>query len=1229
MGSGTFQSQFEGMLDRNSLAKIAVLRDEAFAVEKKLSCRTFVTLALFSSAAVESEKRMTEFGVNRDQLKFLIRDRDSDSLSRIAEVGGVAEIGRKLHVETSTGILSSREDMKTRTTLFGVNFVPPPKPRSYFSFLKDAFGDLTILILCVSALVDLGIAIGYAHTTSSFAESAAILISIVVVTNVAASNDYRKQSQFRKLNAVVDNMEVLAVRDGRKVSIPTNDIVVGDIVSLSVGDIICADGLLIDGHGVQTDESSLTGETKSIKKSVAANPFLLSGTKVMEGTGSFLVIAVGENSEAGQIRMIVQGGRKDSKNDERDDSETAEIGEVKSVLTNKLDSLATNIGKAGTVVAVVCFLVMMIRFCVTRFALVDPETECAVIGGAFCADQAVLDLNSGAAWPLCSSGLTCCVDTASGAAILGSPCPWLKTHIGDFIGFFITSVTILVVAVPEGLPLAVTLALAFSVIKMQSDNNLVKHLDACETMGSATTVCSDKTGTLTKNRMTVMRAFVGGESFKPAGAMPVGVSVLGFVETDWNDFEAESDGQKKIPKYAVRGSVVAGGVLRLLAEGISINSTGDIRWDAKTKLWEQIGNKTECALLQFVSNLGFSYADQRQELTEKIVFSVPFNSTKKRSTLVVRDGDMCFNVHVKGASEMVLDLCTSIMTRSGDVRSLTPDDTVTIQRKISEYASLAMRTICVAYKPVASGEHDWEQLSDPADESSYLACESGLVLLAIVGIEDPLRDEVPAAILKCRAAGVDVRMVTGDNLDTAIAIAKGCGILRSSDLDSSGNPKTNCAMTGPDFRKRVILANGKIDQAEFDLIWPSLRVLARSSPTDKFTLVSGLGDSELFASERGRRLRVYPDRQVVAVTGDGTNDAPALKKADVGFAMGITGTAVAKEAADIILLDDNFSSIVKAIMWGRNVHEGIAKFLQFQLTINIVALVLAVEGSLMSSESPLKAVQMLWVNLIMDSLASLALATEMPTEEHLQRPPIGRNKSMISTIMTWNIVGHVAYQLTVLNVIYFAGPSIFGFESGTGQGHAAKPSQHNTLLFNTFVLIQLFNQINSRKLHHEVNLFKGLFSSRIFMAIFFVEFGVQAIIVQFGDVWFHTSPLSYVGWLVGIACGLLVFPVQWIIVWMAAMVDRVMAARSVVVTPLAEDAEITISVPKSARRNSQELNAGGLHVAGTLVKTKRNETSKTLARTLTREGDELSKKKMLKAGADYQKRRKSAQAFHD
>ena len=1176
---------------------------------------------------------MTEFCVSKDQLKCLIRDRDSESLGRISEAGGVDGIADKLKVSIHSGVSEPIAEMRDRMRIFGRNAVPPPKARSYLSFLKDAFSDLTILILCASAIVDLGIAFGYERSMSSYAESAAILVSILVVTNVAASNDFRKQSQFRKLNAVVENMEILVIRNSEKLTIKTHDVVVGEIVCLSVGDIICADGLLIEGHGVKTDESSLTGETKDISKSVNENPFLLSGTRVMEGTGTFLVIAVGESSEAGQIRMIVQGGKKKGgadSNDEHVDEETVEFGEVKSVLTEKLDNLATNIGKVGTVVALVCLVAMVIRFCITRYVVADPETECAVIGGSLCSSQEVMDMHqSGVAWPSCSSAELhtgpCCQDSSAGAVIRGSPCPWLKVHIGDFISFFITAVTILVVAVPEGLPLAVTLSLAFSVIRMQRDNNLVKHLDACETMGSATTICSDKTGTLTKNRMTVMRATIAGEAYQPAGSMPVGIAALGFHEADYLDFASEpGSGRKIIPAFSSRGCKLSVEVLDVITRSICLNSTADIKWDPKTRLWEHVGNKTECALLQLVEDLGYHY-DQVRAQTPKLAMahSFPFSSAKKRSTVVVNMGSS-FHVYVKGASEMVLALCSSAMNSHGQVHTITQSELSVMNARISEYASLAMRTICIAFKEIPSnyGASDWSGEEE--------MCETGLTLLGLVGIEDPLRDEVPEAIAKCRSAGVDVRMVTGDNIDTAVAIAKGCGILRPCDLDAQGNPKPNSALTGPEFRRRVVLANGKIDQGEFDSIWPHLRVLARSSPTDKFTLVSGLGDSNLFETDRGQGLGIHPDKQVVAVTGDGTNDAPALKKADVGFAMGITGTAVAKEAADIILLDDNFSSIVKAIMWGRNVHEGIAKFIQFQLTINIVALVLAVEGSLIDSESPLKAIQLLWVNLLMDSLASLSLATEKPSPEQLDRPPIGRNRSMISPIMAVNILGHVVYQLIILNIIMFAGPKIFGFENGLGQGHAAEPSEHNTLLFNTFVLMQLFNQVNARKLHHEWNVFKGIWSSKLFIGILVLEAVVQVCIVFFGTIWFHTTPLTYTEWLVGIIAGIAGYPVQWIIITVTKTIRVIKRSNKIPVEMMTIEDGVSTDrkEPRFRTIGSKESNTSNpildpAIVAQTLLRNKRHEKSESFAKTLTRKGEEQAKKEFIKAGRQFQVKRKS------
>jgi Ca2+ transporting ATPase len=348
---------------------------------------------------------------------------------------------------------------------------------------------------------------------------------------------------------------------------------------------------------------------------------------------------------------------------------------------------------------------------------------------------------------------------------------------------------------------------------------------------------------------------------------------------------------------------------------------------------------------------------------------------------------------------------------------------------------------------------------------------SNLVCLCICGIQDPVRPEVPGAISKCKSAGIVVRMVTGDNLNTARSIARQCGIIGAND--------DFLVIEGKDFNNRIRDANGNVDQAKVDAIWPKLRVLARSSPTDKYVLVKHIIESKL-----------NPNREVVAVTGDGTNDGPALKKADVGFAMGIQGTDVAKEASDIILTDDNFNSIVKAVMWGRNVYDSIAKFLQFQLTVNVVAVICAFVGACVVARSPLRAVQMLWVNLIMDTLASLALATEPPTEELLKRRPYGRTKALISKRMIMTILGQSVYQLAVVFTLLFAGPQLFDMDSALND-EAFKPTQHFTMIFNSFVLMTLFNEINSRKIHGERNVFSGLFSNPIFYTIWIVTLCLQ------------------------------------------------------------------------------------------------------------------------------------------
>uniref|UniRef100_A0A674E9C3 Calcium-transporting ATPase n=1 Tax=Salmo trutta TaxID=8032 RepID=A0A674E9C3_SALTR len=682
----------------------------------------------------------------------------------------------------------------------------------------------------------------------------------------------------------------------------------------------------------------------------------------------------------------------------------------KSVLQGKLTKLAVQIGKAGLVMSAITVIILVLYFAVDNFVLQKRPwlTECTPI------------------------------------------------YVQYFVKFFIIGVTVLVVAVPEGLPLAVTISLAYSVKKMMKDNNLVRHLDACETMGNATTICSDKTGTLTTNRMTAVACYVGDVHYK----------------------EIPDPGLLSVKS------------LDILVNAISLNSAYTTKILPATKeggLPIQVGNKTECGLLGLVLDLKRDYQPVRNQIPEEKLYKVyTFNSVRKSMSTVIKLPDGSFRMYSKGASEIVLKKCTKILNQEGEPRVFRPRDKDEMVKKVIEpMACDGLRTICVAFRDFPGDpEPLWDNENDILNE---------LTAVCVVGIEDPVRPEVPSAIVRCQRAGITVRMVTGDNINTARAIAIKCGIIHPGE--------DFLCIDGKEFNRRIRNEKGEVEQERMDKVWPKLRVLARSSPTDKHTLVKGIIDSCL-----------TDQRQVVAVTGDGTNDGPALKKADVGFAMGIAGTDVAKEASDIILTDDNFSSIVKAVMWGRNVYDSISKFLQFQLTVNVVAVIVAFTGACITQDSPLKAVQMLWVNLIMDTFASLALATEPPTEALLMRKPYGRNKPLISSTMTKNILGHGIYQLVIIFSLLFVGEQIFDIDSGRHAPLHSPPSEHYTIIFNTFVLMQLFNEINARKIHGERNVFDGIFRNPIFCSIVFGTFAIQIVIVQFGGKPFSCTPLDLEKW---------------------------------------------------------------------------------------------------------------------
>ena len=741
-----------------------------------------------------------------------------------------------------THAVISENAYSDRKRIFKDNRLPAKKAKSIWQLAWIAYNDKVLILLTVAAVVSL--ALGIYQTVQpdpnekgahvEWVEGVAIVVAILIVVVVGALNDFQKERQFVKLNRKKEERFVKVIRSGKSQEISVYDVLVGDVMHLEPGDLIPVDGIFIDGHNVRCDESSATGESDIIRKTPAddvyraienheslrrMDPFILSGAKMSEGVGVFLVTSVGVNSSYGRTLMSLQ-----------DEGQTTP-------LQSKLNVLAEYIAKLGLAAGLFLFVVSFIEF------------------------LARLSQYSGS--------------QAKGQA---------------FLQVFIVAVTIVVVAVPEGLPLAVTLALAFATTRMLKDNNLVRLLRACETMGNATTVCSDKTGTLTQNKMSVVAGTIGTTSRFGDKQAPSNTNGTADGKLTTNSPGADSD-----ISSAEFVTTLSDDTKALIKDSIVLNSTAFESEENGKVIF--IGSKTETSLLTFANDhLGLgSVGEERANVEMAEMF--PFDSGRKCMAVVIKLTSWKYRMLVKGASEILIARCTSIIRDpTQDIREtpLTPENMETLNSVVSNYASRSLRTIALLYKDF----EQWPprgamQRNDPRSVDFDKVFKE-MVFLGVVGIQDPLRQGVTEAVRQCQGAGVFVRMVTGDNIMTAKAIATECGIYTAGGI----------AMEGPVFRK---LAPKQLLQ-----IIPRLQVLARSSPEDKKLLVTQL-------KKQG---------ETVAVTGDGTNDAPALKAADVGFSMGIAGTEVAKEASDIILMDDNFASIVKAVSWGRAVNDAVKKFLQ-------------------------------------------------------------------------------------------------------------------------------------------------------------------------------------------------------------------------------------------------------------------------------------------------------------
>ena len=1057
----------------------------------------------------------------------------SDLFNYINSLGGTDIILEKLLTSSDKGIKSE----ENRKEYFGVNKVFEEPMTPFLKFLKESLCELMIIILLSAATLQVIIGVTISEEKKyGWIDGTSVFCAVFTVVFVESFTNWKKEKKFYELNSLRNSTTTFKViRNNKKVNLTSDELLVGDIIFISIGDIIPADLLIIESSGMKIDESSLTGESHLVSKDSYENciknnngitPIVLSGTDCIEGNGKAVIICVGEKSTKGKIQRMVDNSKE----------------EKITPLQEKLDVLAKNIGIFAFSAGFISFFCLCLRLVFIYFS--DYRQYKFKINEMHYHKHEHKHINH-----------------------MTHPKHYLVSRILENI--MIASVVI-TVSLPEGLPMAIALTLAFSLKRLMDKNNFVRKMHSCETMGSANYILTDKTGTLTTNELSV-------------------VKILNIE----NDIDLiENNNLRENADIYFKNDIY----WNLLRNALSLNINGHINYLSKPNQYGDMEecsskNKTDNAIINFLYRINSPISEIDVKYQKGNKKQIPFDSNKKRMTTFVKDDNDQCKLYSKGATEYIKNYCKYyINSETGEKKLLNKKTLKNLESNIEKCNNDMLRTIYIAYKDITLEEY--ENKDEEVDKSD-------LILLAVLGIRDTIRNGVKESVMKCKEASVNVIMVTGDNIKTAISIAKSSNIIEDDLILSNNNdislddpekllsnppieingdvfyeliggiycstcnkssfqctcPKTNAEaelLSKNNHSKIKALKNDKISNlTNLEKLIKNLRIMARSKPIHKYALVLGL--KEL--------------KYTVAVTGDGTNDAPALSKSDVGFSM-MNGTDIAKNSSDIILMDNNFSSIVTAIKYGRNVIDNLRKFIQFQLVINLTICALVITCACIGSQTPINSIQILWIDLIMDCLATLSLATEVPHDGLLKRKPTNRNENLINKNMFKHAISQAITQYIILMTIYLYGPlfineqnlakiaesktllncygilpggmkdpnkilygiptywynNIYLKKESVDKGICGEYSHYNnlskafklynkreggpvqlTMIFHIYVIYTLFNQLNCRIIDENKNVFARIKYNLLFLVIEAFEFSMQFMIVEYWNYIFKSS----------------------------------------------------------------------------------------------------------------------------